>query len=277
MPRQHQLARRRHLRHGAVVADQVAQSGEILAACQPVDRDRHLRGIGQEGVAVTVDQAGGLDVAMHPGGTERAVGGGVHGAEDAHHHQHQQARAVGRALPDVVAAPVAVDRGDEFGAVQRGGKIFLGMGAAVLPQGSHHVGGDRALVERLCAVAGDGAQGVGQLGLDEQVADRRRLPAGQEFLRPVVAQLAGCQRPVVRHAGMHRPAFRGIADGGLEQLVQPLGAVRCAQGFPGGHRARHGHAMGRGVFQRGDAGALEEIHAGAGRRPAGAVHRHDLT
>ncbi len=105
------------------------------------------------------------------------------------HHQRQQPLSVRRALIDIVTAPGAVDRGDEFRTLQPGGEIGFGVQPALGAQRGHHVGRDRALVESPRAVLGDGAQRLGQLRLGEFIASLRRMSAGQESGRAALAKL----------------------------------------------------------------------------------------
>ena len=116
------------------------------------------------------------------------------------------ALAVRRALENVVAVPVQRDRLDEFGVVQAGGEIFLGVQPAAFAQRRHHVGGDGALVERLGAMPGNGAQRLGQRRMPEDVAGVRRVAARQEACRAILAQLRLQSLPVPRDLLVHRPA-----------------------------------------------------------------------
>ncbi len=114
-----------------------------------------------------------------------------------------------------------------------------------------------------------------KLGLHEDVARAwaRCRPAGRRG-RAVAAQLVGRDRPVGRHPVVHRPALGGEADRRLQQLVQPLGAVRRQQRLPRADRAGHGHGVRPGVVDRGDPLAFEPVDRGRRRRPARTVQRH---
>ena len=166
------------MRHGAGRVDQAAQLVQVGEAGQAGDGHLDLCRVSEEGVAVPIDQAGGLQVAVQALGAERAAGGRAGTVQDAEQHQHQQAGAVGRALPDLHAAPGRLDGFDELGAGAAGGEVGLGVQAAVGAERGDHVGGDGALVEAAGALLGDGAQGFGQGLLAEQVSGPGRVAAG---------------------------------------------------------------------------------------------------
>jgi hypothetical protein len=90
---------------------------------------------------------------------QRAAGDGVEALENAEHHQDQQAGAVRRALPDLIAAPGNSDRLDELGDVLALEEVLLGVQAATGAQGGNHIGGNGTFVKPFDALAGDGPQG----------------------------------------------------------------------------------------------------------------------
>ena len=278
MPRPIGGAGGRHLRHGARVVDQTAQLGEVGGVEEPRDRHVRLRRVGEERVAVAVGQPRRFHMPVQTLRAERPADRRLEPLQDAEDLQHVQARAVGRALQHLHAAPGRADRLHEFGDLQPGGEIGLGVQPARVPQRRHHGGRDLALVEGARPALGDRAQGAAEFRLDEAVADRRRLAAREETpaRRLVAAQLLNRAGPVEGDAGVDRPALLGAADRGAEQLAQLLATMRPVQERPGGDRARHGHGMGRGRRHRLHPPRAERLRGRRGGRPAGAVQRDHL-
>ena len=98
---QRALPRRRQDGKGAVVVDEPGERGEVIGCNEAADRRFAPARIGEEGVAVAVSQARGLDVPVVPHRAFRSVRGGTQRLELAEDHQRDNARAVRWALPDV--------------------------------------------------------------------------------------------------------------------------------------------------------------------------------
>ncbi len=114
--------------------------GEILGE-NPHDVDIDMRGIADVLLAHHVGDARGLGLEMEALDAERRELRQVEARQDVEHHQHGDARAVRRALPDVVALVVGADRRRRLGGVR--GEIVQRVQAADAAQGLHHVLRDR--------------------------------------------------------------------------------------------------------------------------------------
>ena len=102
-----------------------------------------------------------------------------------------------------------------------------------------------------------------------KVAGGRRAPVGQVDGAGILAGVElviGRIRPVVGDAAVNDEALLGVADGGLEHLVEALGAMVREQPLPGADRARHGDGV-RALEADGvDALLSEPVHARRSRR-----------
>ena len=106
------------------------------------DVDMDLLGIADVLLAHHVGDARGLGLEMEALDAERGEFGQVEAGQDVEHHQHGDARAVRRALPDVMALVDGADRRRRFGGVA--GKVLQRVQAADAAQGLDHVLGDAA-------------------------------------------------------------------------------------------------------------------------------------
>ena len=176
----------------------------------------------------------------------------IEARQDVQHHQHGDARAVRRALPDVVALVQGADRRGGLGGVRL--EIVQRVQPADAAQGLDHVLGDGALVERVAAVLGDRAQRLAELGLMDHVAGHRRLAVRQQIALGVDAllQLVELVVPVEGDAGSDDIAFLRGLDRGLQQGVEAELAVIAQDSGPGVDRARNGDGMRRGQRDRVD-------------------------
>ena len=233
-------------------------------------------GIADVLLAHHVGDARGFRLEMEALDAERREFRQVEAGEDVEHHQHGDARAVRRALPDVVALVHRADRRGRFGRMR--GEIFQRVQAADAAQGFHHVGGDLAGIERVAAVLGDRAQRLAQFGLVDHVAGHRRLAVRQQIALGVgaVLQLLELVLPVEGDTGGDDVAFLGGLDRGLQQGVEPHLAVVAQDRVPGVDRAGNADRMGRGQRHRVDLALQIPFGRGRHRRAAGAVIGDDL-
>ena len=208
-----------------------------------------------------------------PAGSVRSV---AERFELAQNHERDEARPVGRTLPDVEAAPFDRDRLDKLGAFQSVGEILFRLRAAARTKRRRHVGCDRPAVESVRAVLGDCAQRAGERRLYETVALAGRAAAGQEERVPGAAQLRLEHRPIPGHALMHRKALLGAADRGEKQFVEALRSMRVQQHLPAGDGAGDGDAMGRNIVGRSGARGPDRVERSGSRRPARAIDGDDL-
>ena len=200
----------------------------------------------------------------------------VEARQDVQHHQHGDAGAVRRALPDVMVFIEGADRQSGFGGVR--GEIVQRVQPADAAQGLDHVVGDGAPVEGVAAVLGDGAQRLAELGLMDHVAGHRRLAMRQQIALGVGAlfQLVELVLPVKGDARRDDVAFFRGLDRGLQQGIEAELAVIAQDGRPGIDRAGNGDGVRRGQRDRLDV-ALEIPFGRRGlRRAAGAVIGDDL-
>ncbi len=86
-----------------------------------------------------------------------------------------------------------------------------------------------------------------ELRLAKPLAGPGRAALGQQDARGIgiAGQALGGARPVEGDAVMHHEAFLGIADGRLQQLVEPAGAVVGGDPRPGIDETGDGDGMGR--------------------------------
>ena len=235
-----------------------------------------MRGIADVLLAHHVGDARGFRLEMEALDAERREFRQVEAGEDVQHHQHGDARAVRRALPDVVALVHGADRRRRLGRVR--GEIFQRVQAADAAQGLDHVVGDLAAVERVAAVLRDRAQRLAEFRLVDHVAGHRRLAVRQQIALGVgaVLQFLELVLPVEGDARRDDVAlFRGL-DRGLQQGVEPELAVIAQDRIPGIDRAGNADRMRRGQRHRIDL-ALEIPFGRRGhRRAAGAVIGDDL-
>ena len=211
---------------------------------------------------------------MEAQGAVRVEPGELEALQDVEHQQRDHALAVGRALIDLMAAVGGADRVDELAGRAR--EVVDGVQAAGLGEEPHHALGELTPVERFGPVRRDPLQGVGERRQADLLAGGRRMIVGQvEDAACGAAQQAFAGLcPVMGDPRGDDEAALGVADGGLQELVQPLAAVGREQPRPGIDRARHGHAMGVGV-EIGHALLPQALEARRGRRPAGAVEGDD--
>ena len=200
----------------------------------------------------------------------------VEARQDVQHHQHGDARAVRRALPDVVALVQGADRRGGLGGVRL--KIVQRVQPADAAQGLDHVLGDGALVERVAAVLGDRAQRLAEFGLMDHVAGHRRLAVRQQIALGVDAllQLVELVLPVEGDAGSDDVAFLRGLDRGLQQGVEAELAVIAQDGGPGIDRAGNRDRVRRGQRDRVDLALEIPFRCRRLRRAARAVIGHDL-
>ena len=196
--------------------------------------------------------------------------------ELAQNHQCNQARPIGRALPDVEAAPFERNRLDELRGMASVGEILFRLHAAGGLQRRRHVGRDRPAVESVGAVLGDGAQCAGERRLHEAIAFPRRAAAGEKERVAGATQLALVHRPIPGHALMHGKAILGAANGRQEQFVEALRAVGLKQQLPARDGAGNGDAVRRNVVGRNGARGPDRVERSGFRRPAGAIDGDDL-
>ena len=206
-------------------------------ARMPATSTSNLRGIADILLAHHVGDARGFGLEMEALDAERREFRQVEAREDVQHHQHGDARAVRRALPDVVALVHGADRRGGLGRVR--GKVFQRVQAADAAQRLDHVGGDLAGVERVAAVLGDRAQRLAEFGLMDHVAGHRRLAVRQQIALGVgaVLQLLELVLPVEGDARRDDIALFGGLDRGLQQRVEPELAVVAQDRVPGIDRA----------------------------------------
>ena len=240
------------------------------------DVDMNLGGVADILLAHQIGDPRGLGLEMETLDAERWKFGQVEAGEDVQHDKHGDARAVRRALPDVMALVQGADRRRRFGAV--GGKIFQRVQAADAAQGVDHVGGDLAGVERVAAFAGDRAQRLAELRLMDHVAGDRRLAVRQQIARGVgaVLELFKAVLPVEGDARGDDVAFFGGLDRGLQQGIEPHLAVIAQDRIPGIDGAGNRDGMRRGQRHRVDLAFQIPFDIGRHRRAARAVIGHDL-
>src|SRR5262245_48902513 len=98
------------------------------------------------------------------------------------------------------------------------------MQASLLREGGNDILGDRPLVEALASFLGNAAQGLRQLWVAEDLADRWRPALGQKHARGVrvVGDMGGAVGPFEGAAAMHGETLVRIADRRLQELVKRL-------------------------------------------------------
>ena len=196
--------------------------------------------------------------------------------EDVEHLEHADALAVGRQLEDVVAVVVGRDRLDP-----------LGLELAQVRQRHHaaeraHLGHDRlrdlALVERVTPLLLQDPEGVREVRVADDRVQRRRLVVLEVDGRGVrvAAQQVHAAAPVGVDALAQREALLGVADRGLEHLLELEVAEAVEQLRPAVDRARHRGGVHAGVRDLGQAAAREVRARPARRRPAGRVEAVEL-
>ena len=196
--------------------------------------------------------------------------------QDVEHHQHGDAGAVRRALPDVEALVQGADRRGGFGGM--GGEIVQRVQAADAAQGFHHVLGDRPLIEGVASILRDRPQGLAKLRLMDHVACDRGLAMWQQIALGVVALLQFLEVvfPVEGDARRdHIAFFRGL-DRGLQQGVETELAVIAQDRRPRIDRAGNGDGVRRSQRHRMNVALEIPGYVGRRRRPAGAVIGCDL-
>ena len=205
---------------------------------------------------------------MQPFGAHRVEAGEVEALEDVEDEQRDDPLPVGRALVDVEAPVVRADGLHRLRL--EGGEVVRRHQAAVVLKVGHDVVGDGAFVERGCALLRDQAERLRQRRQAMEIAGSGRPPAGQVDSARVLAgvELLRGARPVVRDPAMDDVSLLGIADGGLEDLVEALGPVVREQPLPGADRARHGDGVRALEVDGVDALLLEPLDARRSRRPA---------
>ena len=129
----------------------------------------------------------GLGFEVKPLDAQRRKFRQIEARKDIQHHQHGDARAVRRALPDVMAFIYGADRRGRLGGMLR--EILQRVQAADTAQGFDHVLGDRAFVKRVAAEFRDGPQRLSEFGLPDHVAGHRRLAVRQQIALGVGALL----------------------------------------------------------------------------------------
>ena len=244
------VARGRQFAKRPLVVNEPRQSREVVGSNEPAYRGFLLMGVGEEGVPVAVSEARGLDVPVETRRPARSVRGSAERFEFAQHHERDQTRPVGRTLPDVEPSPSQRDRLDELAHIAPVGEVLFRLHSAGRLKRRRHVGRDRPSVEGVRTALGDGAQRRGEPNLDEPVAFARRSAAGQEEPVSGPAQPVFLHRPVPRHARVHRKAFLGAADSGLEQFVEALGPMGVQQQLPTGDGARNSDRVRRDIVGR---------------------------
>ncbi|MHC2777594.1 hypothetical protein ACVIM7_007085 [Bradyrhizobium liaoningense] len=240
------------------------------------DVDPHVLGRGNMHLAVHVGDACRFRLEMEALDAHGRVLGQIEARQDVEHQERGDARAVRRALPDIVALVQGAYRRGHFGRVR--GEIVERVQAADAPEGLDHVLRDRPLVEGVAAILGDRAQGLAELGLANDVAGHRRLAARQQVAHGVgaILQLLELVLPVEGDAGRDDVAFLGRLDRRLKQPVETELAV-VAQN----RREGIDHAWDRDRMRRGQRHGVDlalEIPVGVRRlgRTAGAVIGDDL-
>ena len=185
-------------------------------ARMPRHVDLHLGGIADILLAHHVGDARGLGFEMEALDAERREFRQVEARQDVEHHQHGDAGAVRRALPDVEALVHGADRRGRLGGVL--GEILHRVQAADAAQRLDHVLGDLALVEGVAAVLGDRAQRLAELGLAQHLAGQHRPAMRQQIARRVgaVLQLLELVLPVEGDARRDDVALFRRLDRGLQ-------------------------------------------------------------
>ncbi len=242
---------------------------------QALDRNRHRRRVGEQRVAIVIDQLGRLGMDVHAVG-HRDIGAEIEFAQDPEQHQGGEALAVGRAFFHGVAAIIGRDRRRVEGGVLGLGKVLQRVQAAEAVQVLHQRGTGGALIEGARAALRDVAQALAEQRLGMAVAGARCLAARQEERRGagILRQQRGVIRPVEGDARGDRIAVLGIVDGAGEQPLQRQRAMIGVQPGPGRDGAGHGDGVGAGL---GDLAFEPErfqlLDGGGGRRAAAAVQR----
>ena len=129
---------------------------------------------------------------------------------------------------------------------------------------------DGALVEGGGAILRDEPERLRKPWQAVDVAGPGRVPARQvEGARVLAgAEFFGVLAPVVGDAAVDNKTFLGVADGGLEHLVEALRAVVRQQPLPRADGARHGDGVGALEIDGVDAALPEPVHARRSRRRA---------
>ena len=270
------LTRCRQFRQRSVIADQARQALQVIRIQQLFDWHIHLRGIGQEGIAVPIGHARGFDVPMQARRGKRPAFGCGQMGQRAQDLQRMQARPVGWALIHLHPAPGDGNGGHEFRSNLAIGEIFFGMQAAHFTQRGHNIGGHFALIESRRAAGRNGAQGLRQFWLTEartQLEGRAIIQEPPRRCR-VFQQFVNGSFPIRPNARRDGEAFFGIMDRRLQDAIKPELAMAAVQQFPSRNRARHRHRMGRGVFQLGRTGGAQCLRRRSAWRTARTIQRN---
>ncbi|MCY1071484.1 hypothetical protein OV090_42470 [Nannocystis sp. RBIL2] len=215
-------------RHGAGVLGQVDQGGALLDVLggEPAgEGDVDELGVAEVGVAIGEREVHRLHhQVVAQAGVERVLAD-VEPLEDVEELQHGEPAGAGRrGGDDLVVAVLALHR------VVDGDLIMIEVGHLHAAAGGLDLGdeglADRPVVEGVDAVVGEEPQGVGELGLDQQLADRQRFAAGQE--QGAGGRVGGQHCLVFDEAGGHEPAddhaVVGQRDRGRDQVGERAGA-----------------------------------------------------
>jgi hypothetical protein len=203
--------------------DQLGAHGQIDRVDQPGGRHRHEIGIGHIERAVGEGQPAGLGKQMDRIDRQRRLSGQpemLQQAEDLKYGQTAGTRRAGAAHP--VFAIGTADWLAHRDAVTR--QIAFGQSAGIVGDLMHrpdHVPGDRAVVEGVGALIGNGAQHLGIGWVAQDGAFRQRCAVGTQEIGGgggVAAQVVRVLRDVAGQQGGNREAPLGQGDGRLEQV-----------------------------------------------------------
>ena len=230
---------RRDVGGRALAIDELAARVRVRLGDEP--RGRQLVGVGirDVGVAVRPDQLLRLGVEVDGLGGVVSECGDVVALHDVQDHQGEDAGAVRRDLPDVVAAVVRADRLDPGRRVVL--EVGLGEVAAVGLAEGDDPAGDVALVERVPASLRDRLVGGGEPRVPEHLPDARRAAVRQVGGGRVgpLRQREGRARPLTLDDLAHGEAVARVGDGRGEDLGQLHRPEALQQLVPGVDRAGH--------------------------------------
>ena len=178
------------------------------------DRDAHMRGVGDVGVAYRKAKPRCFQHQMEALRPKRIERGEIEVFQNVEHHQRGEPLPVRRNLNEIEPAVIGRDR--SYGITAMAREILRGEERAARRYGRRHVGGDLALVEGARALGGDGLERRGQRGKPDHVAFLGRRAVEQIMLgrARIGFELADIPLPIPRHARRHRKATLGVFDRG---------------------------------------------------------------
>ena len=228
--------------------DHPCQTVRSRAGQHMLDRHRHFRRVGEQGIARRVGKSRRLDLDVQPVGGER-IALGLEARQDVEDHERYDALAVRRAFVDVVAAETRLDRRHILAPGDC--EILQRVQTAAALQQRDHLLRDLSRVEGVASLGRDSAEGRGEFGLPVHLTDLWRAPLREKD--PPCDRIGGQHLclllPVEMHAGRDGIAVLGELDCWSEQRAQRQRAMIGVELGPGVDGAGNHDGMRRLPFE----------------------------